>query len=182
MQLSRTYVKNDGETSEPEVVGTLTWTSQEVEAAYQAAKAEGKTVQYLEYIFVFDEGVNLYAPNGSQYTYTVEEIHTLNGQAFLVGYTTTCGGGDLAFDAVAETATSTETGVEIGNLHATAITPDGETVEDGTTAEQNVPDAGSGAPTEPTEPTEPAEPAEPAEPERSLPPPSRMYRTAAPWS
>lgn len=82
--LYRTYTKNSGETSEQELVQTITWSSQEVREAYQE---QGQAT--VETTLTF-EGLAQYAPNGSKYVYQIEE-----DQDFLGGYETKCGPGDL---------------------------------------------------------------------------------------
>lgn len=88
--LYRTYTKNSGEPSEQELVQTITWSSQEVQEAYQ--EQEQATV---EKTLTF-EGLAQYAPNGSEYVYQIEE-----DQDFLGGYETKCGRGDLDADSEA---------------------------------------------------------------------------------
>ena len=88
--LYRTYTKNSGEMSEQELVQTITWSSQEVQEAYQ--EQEQATV---EKTLTF-EGLAQYAPNGSEYVYQIEE-----DQDFLGGYETRCGRGDLDADSEA---------------------------------------------------------------------------------
>ena len=88
--LYRTYTKNSGEMSEQELVQTITWSSQEVQEAYQ--EQEQATV---EKTLTF-EGLAQYAPNGSEYVYQIEE-----DQDFLGGYETKCGPGDLDADSEA---------------------------------------------------------------------------------
>ena len=88
--LYRTYTKNSGEMSEQELVQTITWSSQEVQEAYQ--EQEQATV---EKTLTF-EGLAQYAPNGSEYVYQIEE-----DQDFLGGYETKCGRGDLDADSEA---------------------------------------------------------------------------------
>ncbi|HJB77487.1 MAG TPA: Cna B-type domain-containing protein, partial [Candidatus Oscillibacter avistercoris] len=88
--LYRTYTKNSGETSEQELVQTITWSSQEVQEAYQE---QGQAT--VEKTLTF-EGLAQYAPNGSEYVYQIEE-----DQDFLGGYETKCGRGDLDADGEA---------------------------------------------------------------------------------
>lgn len=88
--LYRTYTKNSGETSEQELVQTITWSSQEVREAYQE---QGQAT--VEKTLTF-EGLAQYAPNGSKYVYQIEE-----DQDFLGGYETKCGPGDLDADSEA---------------------------------------------------------------------------------
>lgn len=88
--LYRTYTKNSGETSEQELVQTITWSSQEVQEAY---REQGQAT--VETTLTF-EGLAQYAPNGSEYVYQIEE-----DQDFLGGYETKCGPGDLDADSEA---------------------------------------------------------------------------------
>ena len=88
--LYRTYTKNSGRTSEQELVQTITWSSQEVQEAYQE---QGQAT--VEKTLTF-EGLAQYAPNGSEYVYQIEE-----DQDFLGGYETKCGPGDLDADSEA---------------------------------------------------------------------------------
>ena len=79
-ELSRTYVKNNGYTSEPETVEQKTISSAEVRDAYeQMAAEEPDSDGKIELATSFDD-VPRYAPNGSEYEYTVTEVKTnLNG-------------------------------------------------------------------------------------------------------
>lgn len=98
-EISRTYKKNDGKESESETVkvglvegttgdsyvwekaddgGNLIWSSEQVEAKAEASgQPSGDAL--VTGVFVV-EGLEKYAPNGSVYTYTVQEVKTeLNG-------------------------------------------------------------------------------------------------------
>ena len=83
--LYRVYIQNNGQPSAQELVRTATWSSEEVEAAYQQ-RGDSTTV---ETVLSFT-GLEQYAPNGSLYLYHVEE-----DKSFLGGYDTWCGPGDL---------------------------------------------------------------------------------------
>ena len=98
--LYRTYTKNSGETSEQELVQTITWSSQDVREAYQT---QGKLT--VETTLTF-EGLAQYAPNGSEYVYQIEE-----DQDFLGGYETKCGPGDLDADSA-----DLQSGAAVGDL------------------------------------------------------------------
>ena len=67
--LTRTYRAQDGTTSASETVQRLTWSSAEVQAAYQAA--QNKTTP-LEVTLRF-ENLDIYAPNGEAYQYAISE-------------------------------------------------------------------------------------------------------------
>lgn len=67
--LTRTYRAQDGTTSASETVQRLTWSSAEVQAAYQAA--QNKTAP-LEVTLRF-ENLDIYAPNGEAYQYAISE-------------------------------------------------------------------------------------------------------------
>ena len=86
-ELTRTYTTNDGKISEPEKVGTKIWTSDEVKNAYNG---ESNFVNW-EYEF---KNLDLYAPNGSKYLYTVKEVKN----NFLEGYNSWVVEGDLTED------------------------------------------------------------------------------------
>ena len=83
--LYRVYIQNNGQPSAQELVRTATWSSEEVETAYQQ-RGDSTTV---ETVLSFT-GLEQYAPNGSLYLYHVEE-----DKSFLGGYDTWCGPGDL---------------------------------------------------------------------------------------
>lgn len=78
LRLTRTYTRNNGETSDPETVllqnSIGVWSAAEVKAAVAAAKnaADGETTVTVEHTFPF-KNLPLYAPNGSPYVYTITE-------------------------------------------------------------------------------------------------------------
>lgn len=133
LQVSRTYTRNDGTVSQPEVVATRTWTSAEVRSAYEAALAEDPdgAVSALTRIFTFED-LERYAPNGSRYTYTVTELK----DGFLEGYVTSAGAGDLdaadaGYDAADAVTGLFPTEPEEGEAPVSATfrnVPDGRTV------------------------------------------------------
>ena len=97
LELTRTYTRNSGETSDPERIAVQTWTAEQVESAYHAALEQGEggpqpgsAGNPLVHSFLF-ENLELYAPNGSRYSYTVTEVR----DGFLEGYETAWGAGDL---------------------------------------------------------------------------------------
>lgn len=78
-EISRTYITKDGGISEKEVIRTVTWTSREVREAYEKAAVQNPNITEVTGTFM-EEDLEVYAPNGSEYTYRVEEIKTnLNG-------------------------------------------------------------------------------------------------------
>ena len=137
MTLTRTYTRNNGERSEAETVDTLTWSAKDVKAAYEAMEeaGEGGSV-VLEHIFTF-EGLELYAPNGSKYEYTVTEVK----DNFLEGYETSWGNDDLEF---------TSTRFQSGSV-ATPLSPTPVAEDPGAGGGEDVPDPGEAAPTDPAE-------------------------------
>ena len=89
--LKRSYTDNDGETvQDTRFSKPLTWSSAEVESAYNSASLPGTNP--LSWTGAF-ENLDIYAPNGSQYVYEVTET-TLNG------YTTYAASGDKNVDEV----------------------------------------------------------------------------------
>ena len=75
--VTRTYNKNDGVTLEKESVKNIVWTSADVKKAYTD---QGKPTDGLVSETFTISNLPVYAPNGSKYTYTVEEVKTnLNG-------------------------------------------------------------------------------------------------------
>ena len=68
--LDRRYTKNDGTLSDWEKdVQTVTWTSEEVEAAYEPDSGN----KLLEQVLTF-ENLDYYAPNGSRWKYRIREV------------------------------------------------------------------------------------------------------------
>ena len=88
-KLTRTYTTNAGETSTAETVKTVTWSSAAVQDAYKKLSEEKQKEGLVEWTHSF-ENLDIYAPNGSPYIYTVEEVKTN-----LNGYDTWAGKGDL---------------------------------------------------------------------------------------
>lgn len=111
--LKRSYTGNDGETvQDTRFSRSLTWTSAEVESAYNSASLPGANP--LSWTGAF-EGLDIYAPNGSKYVYEVTET-TLNG------YTTYAALGD--FNAADKVIAAGE-GYTVGNLSALEENPSG---------------------------------------------------------
>ena len=94
-EITRTYTDNKGKNSEPEDVETVTWTSDEVEEAYTTSTGMRSTP--VQKVFTVED-LELYAPNGSPYVYTVTEVK----DGFLEGYDTWAAEGDVALDALKE--------------------------------------------------------------------------------
>lgn len=94
-KITRTYTDNEGKTSDPEDVETVTWTSDEVEEAYTTSTGARSTP--VQKVFTVED-LALYAPNGSPYVYTVTEVK----DGFLEGYDTWAAEGDVALDALKE--------------------------------------------------------------------------------
>ena len=92
-EITRTYTDNEGQTSDPEVVERVTWTSQEVKEAYTTSTGMRSTP--VQKVFTVKD-LELYAPNGSPYVYTVTEVK----DDFLEGYDTWAAEGDVALDAL----------------------------------------------------------------------------------
>lgn len=92
-EITRTYTDNEGQTSDPEVVERVTWTSQEVKEAYTTSTGARSTP--VQKVFTVKD-LELYAPNGSPYVYTVTEVK----DDFLEGYDTWAAEGDVALDAL----------------------------------------------------------------------------------
>lgn len=92
-EITRTYTDNEGKTSEPEDVETVTWTSDEVEEAYTTSTGARSTP--VQKVFTVED-LELYAPNGSPYVYTVTEVK----DGFLEGYDTWAAAEDVALDAL----------------------------------------------------------------------------------
>ena len=112
MVLKRTYTKSGGETSSPETVETIVWSAADVKKAVENASPGGAgdpvTVSNL---FTF-ENLPVYAPNGSKYTYTVEERKT----SYLEGYDTWVAAGDVEasqIDTIINSAGNKKNSIEL---------------------------------------------------------------------
>lgn len=98
-KLTRTYTGNDRNPIEDEEFSrTITWGSEEVEETYN----KNENLAYLEWVGAFED-LELYAPNGSEYVYTVEEVKTE-----LQGYQTWVAAGDVGVNAVNKEGTKVE--------------------------------------------------------------------------
>lgn len=121
-ELTRTYTTNDGKISEPEKVGTKIWTSTEVKQLYEKERNS-----LLEWNIEF-KNLDLYAPNGSKYLYTVKEVKN----NFLEGYNSWVVESDLTEDQLeAEKKFDSAKGdIEIASLEPTANNADGSIAKD----------------------------------------------------
>lgn len=81
-RLTRTYTTNQGKTSSLQTVETKRWTSAEVKAAYEALQTSsgqsgqdgsGNGAAEISEVLLF-ENLDVYAPNGSKFVYSVEEV------------------------------------------------------------------------------------------------------------
>lgn len=116
-EITRTYTDNEGKTSEPEDVETVTWTSEEVEEAYTTSTGARSTP--VQKVFTVED-LARYAPNGSPYVYTVTEVK----DDFLEGYDTWAAAGPVEPEAIKGQADAKGT-EEISGLKPTLV-KDGE--------------------------------------------------------
>lgn len=116
--LTRTYTKNDTTTSSPEIVSYQDWTSEQVRLAYEQALAQGQTqagtqAAPLQHVLTF-ENLDVYAPNGSEYSYTVSEV-----KDYLGGYDTWAVRGDWAAADLAQVRKEENRGESVSALALT---------------------------------------------------------------
>lgn len=98
--LDRRYIKNDGTPSDWEKdVQTVTWTSEEVEAAYEANPGS----KLLEQVLTF-KNLDYYAPNGSRWEYRIREVT----DGWLGGYEITAVAGNAVSTDVIDTVYTAE--------------------------------------------------------------------------
>ena len=116
-EITRTYTDNKGQTSDPEVVERVTWTSEEVKEAYTTSTGMRSTP--VQKVFTVED-LELYAPNGSPYVYTVTEVK----DGFLEGYDTWAAAGPVEPEAIKGQADAKGT-EEISDLKPTLV-KDGE--------------------------------------------------------
>lgn len=104
--LDRRYIKNDGSTLSDweKDVQTVTWTSEEVKAAYEANP--GSTL--LEQVLTF-ENLDYYAPNGSRWEYRIREVT----DGWLGGYEITAVAGNADSTDVINTVYDAENGIAV---------------------------------------------------------------------
>ena len=150
-ELTRTYTKNDGTTSPAETVDTMTWSSEAVRDEYESQAGgllskiasfftgdpvtvngsrvdENGDFEPLEKVITF-EALEIYAPNGSPYVYTVKEV-----KSSLNGYDTWAVEGDVAIEG----AETKMTGEPVPGDPATGeLTPAADS-EDGTEEERTI--------------------------------------------
>lgn len=95
-EITRTYTDNEGESVEDaNFQREMVWTSDEVEEAYTTSTGARSTP--VQKVFTVED-LELYAPNGSAYVYTVTEVK----DGFLEGYDTWAAAEDVALDALKE--------------------------------------------------------------------------------
>lgn len=91
LQLTRTYTTNDETPSKSLTVQTQTWNAAEVKAAVAAATdTDGDGNVTIQHTFTF-ENLPVYAPNGSEFVYTITE-----DKSSLGGYDTWAAYGDVS--------------------------------------------------------------------------------------
>lgn len=76
LQLTRTYTTNEDKPSKPETVETKVWSAEDIEEAVAEKEGTGEVV--VSRLFTF-ENLPKYAPNGSEYIYTITEDNTYLG-------------------------------------------------------------------------------------------------------
>ncbi len=104
-RVSRTFTENDGSVSDKEIVTSKVISSAAVRTAYGKTPDNG----VVELALTFED-MPKYAPNGSEYVYTVEEIKTN-----LNGYNTWAAAGDVLWDDI---RTDENLGTDVGNITA----------------------------------------------------------------
>lgn len=111
--LDRRYIKNDGTLSDwEEDVQTVTWTSEEVKAAYEANSGSA----LLEQVLTF-ENLDYYAPNGFRWEYRIREVT----DGWLGGYEITVAAGNADSADVIDTVYTAE-GILVGKEGAADLT------------------------------------------------------------
>ncbi len=108
--LSRTYTGNDGKTVEEKLDNIVTWTSEQVKAAW----SQGEEFVSSDATNLVFEDLPIYAPNGSKYIYTVTE----RIDDFLYGYTTVAGQGNLEVD---DEGDSYKSQISVGELEPVEV-------------------------------------------------------------
>lgn len=92
LQLTRTYTTNEGNTSESLTVQTLTWDAAEVKTAVEKETPDGDGNVTIQHTFTF-ENLPVYAPNGSEFVYTITE-----DKSSLGGYDTWAASGNKSVE------------------------------------------------------------------------------------
>lgn len=100
--LTRSYTTNSGELSEPERVMTATWAAEDVKAAVDEKNASAGEMVTVECELIFAD-LTVYAPNGSEYTYTITEDTSQLG-----GFVTWAAEGEWDADQVKDNDTLTD--------------------------------------------------------------------------
>lgn len=100
--LTRSYTTNSGELSEPERVMTATWAAEDVKAAVDEKNASAGEMVTVECELIFAD-LTVYAPNGSEYTYTITEDTSQLG-----GFVTWAAEGEWDADQVKDNGTLTD--------------------------------------------------------------------------
>ena len=121
-EITRTYTDNKGESVEDaNFQREMVWTSEEVKEAYTTSTGMRSTP--VQKVFTVED-LELYAPNGSPYVYTVTEVK----DGFLEGYDTWAAAGPVEPDAIKEQedAKGTE---EISGLTPTQVKDGAEPTE-----------------------------------------------------
>lgn len=99
LQLTRTYTTNDGDTSESLTVQTLTWNAADVKAAVDKAVDEDNDgLVTIQHTFTFEK-LPVYAPNGSEFVYTITE-----DKSSLGGYDTWAASGNKSVEELEKDA------------------------------------------------------------------------------
>lgn len=113
-EITRTYTDNKGESVEDaNFQREMVWTSEEVKEAYTTSTGMRSTP--VQKVFTVED-LELYAPNGSPYVYTVMEVK----EGFLEGYDTWAAKGAVEPDTIKEQAGDKGT-VEISGLKPTLV-------------------------------------------------------------
>lgn len=121
-EITRTYTDNEGESVEDaNFQREMVWTSEEVKEAYTTSTGMGSTP--VQKVFTVED-LELYAPNGSPYVYTVTEVK----DGFLEGYDTWAAAGPVEPEAIKGQADAKGT-EEISGLTPTLVKDGAEPTE-----------------------------------------------------
>lgn len=131
LRLTRTYTRNNDETSAPETVplqkSIVVWSAADVKNAVEEAKeqaGEGAATVTVEHPFTFED-LPLYAPNGSPYVYTIAE-----DKSQLNGYDTWAAKGDVPEGDLDAFATETNHAESVPDLTPRKASADPDTAVD----------------------------------------------------